>query len=118
MWNSLLVRFRKDRSPGTVLISVLAIHFFFILIILVSPTFVFRKKEHKPLIVKTIVPRPAAKTVAAVEKKSPRPNSAPAPKVVAPTPVKKQEAPKTQVAKTQAPPPKPIAAKKRNSPCR
>lgn len=118
MWNSLLVRFRRDPVQGTVLISVLAIHFFFILIILVSPTFVFRKKEHKPLIVKTIVPRPVTKTAAA-PKKSPRPNSAPAPKVSAAPPVKKLEAPKMEVAKTQPkkdPPPKTVAVKKETPP--
>lgn len=105
-------RFRKDPVQNTIIFCVIAIHFIFILFILVSPAFVLRKKEHKPLIVKTIVPKPISKT-AAVEKKTQasRPSSPAAPAA------KKQESVKTEVAKSgiqpkKEPPPTPVATKK------
>ncbi len=97
MFTALLARFRRDPIQSTILLSVLTTHVIFLLVILISPQFAPRKKEHKPLIVKTIIPKSAAKTVA-VEKKSPRSN--PVPKAATPLPqkpqVKKQELPKTQ----------------------
>ncbi len=97
MLTSLLARFRKDPIQSTILLSVLITHVVFLLVILISPQFAPRKKDHKPLIVKTFIPKAAAK-IAAVEKKSPR--SIPAPKAATPLPqkpqVKKQELPKTQ----------------------
>jgi len=92
---------RRDRTQSFLIGCALAVHLLFLLIILVSPSFAFRKKEKKPLIVKTIVPKPAGKT----------------------TPVQKMPAPSKQVAKVTptpapkqttalAPPPTPTPAKK------
>ncbi len=54
-----------------VLLSTIAIHFFFLLILFISPSFIFHKKEHKPLIVKTIINKPQARINTAIEKKNP-----------------------------------------------
>ncbi len=62
MISSLLVHFRKNSLINTFLLFVVSLHCFFLLILLISPTFIFPKKQHKPLIVKTIVPKPLAKT--------------------------------------------------------
>ncbi len=84
-----------------VLFAVIALHAGFVLIILISPNFVFQKKVHKPLIVKTISAKPATPKTAAVEKKpvTATPTSSPAPVA------KPQPAPKSQPVAVVAPPP-------------
>jgi hypothetical protein len=112
MWNSLLDRYKKDPLQATILLCVLFIHFAFVAIILVSPHFAFRKKTHKPLIVKTLTPSPTSKT-SPIEKKSARSQVASAAKSD-PKPQsvqqKKQEPPKSEIKKE--PTPKPIREKK------
>lgn len=99
-------RFLKNPVQNTITLCIVAIHFIFLLIILVSPTFVLRKKEHKPLIVKTIDPKPISK-IAAVMKKPPSKSTTAA----APIQQKKQEAVKTEAPKTKTPL-QPTASKK------
>jgi hypothetical protein len=106
MLTALLRRFYTDPIQSSLLMAVLLIHCAFVLVILTSPPFAYRKKEHKSLIVKTIIPHPAR-----VCKFEPRessrsrvvPQTSAAPrfpqqkKVELPKPeVKKQEPPKTQ----------------------
>lgn len=94
---SVLIHFRKKPLINTFLLIVVSLHCFFLLILLISPTFVLQKKQHRPLIVKTIVPKPLAKT-ATLEKKGFSQAPTPSPKSAqksAPTP-KQQQMPKTQ----------------------
>ncbi len=58
------------------LVSVYILHFLFLFTILLQPTFLSHKKKHKPLIVNTIVPKPAFKALATA-KPSPKPAIAP-----------------------------------------
>ncbi|MBS0604711.1 MAG: hypothetical protein JSS60_06715 [Verrucomicrobia bacterium] len=110
MLSALLVKFRRDPLQGTIILSVLLVHLLFLLIILVAPTFIHRKKEHKPLIVKTIVPKSVSKTIA-LEKNKPRAAPASTPKAAAPKPAapqtppqtKKQESPHPEVKKKESP---------------
>jgi hypothetical protein len=99
-------RFRRDPTRNTLLLSVILIHLFFVLAILLSPTFTFHKKEHKSLIVKTVTlkaPHPAI-----IEKKNPHPRAGVNPKAASPKPVQKSiPVPKTQeMPRTQASPKK------------
>jgi len=108
-WLSL--QFRKNPLQNLILCIIVAIHFIFLLILLISPTFVFRKKEHKALIVKTIAIKPPVKA-AAVEKKSASPRAAtPIQKAAAP-PVKKEITKPQPPSKKEAPMPKATAALK------
>ena len=97
----LLIRFRKAPGQNLLLLLVIGLHLFFLLVILISPTFIFHKKQHKPLIVKTILPKLQAKT-ATFEKKSP---------LASPSTPKAAQAPKQQTQKAQSVPKKEQAAK-------
>jgi hypothetical protein len=80
---------------------IVAAHLVFLVILLVSPDFSVGKKKHKPLLVKTVVPKIAAVT------KTSAPASAPAPKKAAPKkaePVQRQTPKKDE--KVQKPAPK------------
>jgi hypothetical protein len=117
MISSLLTHFRKQPLINTLLLIVIGLHCFFLLILLISPTFVFQKKIYKPLIVKTIVPKPLAKAVA-LEKTGPSQN-APArpPQKSAPTPQqqvvsKAQTQPKKEKTSKTAAPKSAASAKK------
>ncbi len=114
---------------------IVAIHLTFVLILLIAPPFAFRKKSHKPLIVKTVTIKPPPVQIASVEKRkvsatalpaAPAPQKtavqAPPPPAVkkavkkSPTPVSKKEpaiANKTlsQAKPKSAPPPSPPRAK-------
>jgi hypothetical protein len=103
---TLLARFAVSPLLNVFLFIIVVLHALFLLVLLISPTFVFHKKQHKPLIVKTVVPKPLAKTVT-LEKKNPCQNSAsaasPSPKPVQKTaPIPKQQ----QMTKAQTPPKK------------
>jgi outer membrane biosynthesis protein TonB len=100
----LSMQFRKNPLQNFFLSIIIAIHLFFLLLLLISPSFAIRKKEHKPLIVKTITPKVPARA-AAVEKKSPGPKSS--------APAAQKTAPKTPApAKKETPAPKTTAQKK------
>lgn len=105
------IRFRANPLLHVILSIIVILHVLFLLMLLISPTFVFRKKQHKPLIVKTIVLKPFAKTVA-LEKKNPRQNNTAA-SPPSPKPVQKTaEATKQQqMPKAQTPPKKEQASK-------
>ncbi|MBI2812372.1 MAG: hypothetical protein HYX67_16325 [Candidatus Melainabacteria bacterium] len=116
----LLERLRRNPVQGTLLLSICAVHIVFLLIILIHPAFAMRKKEHKPLIVKTVA-RQSAPKVAAQEKKSsppalkqaPIPVAAPAPKIQTPTPTPvPAPAPKVQTPTPVQPKAQAPAAKK------
>jgi outer membrane biosynthesis protein TonB len=103
---SLMIRFRRDPIQSIILMAVIFLHFSFLLVMLISPSFAFHKKERKPLIVKMIVSKTAAKTSinnsVAASKSTPKPAQAP----------KKQEMPKTQISsKKETAPSKPSAQK-------
>lgn len=122
---SLLVRFQRQPIQTTFLCCVLIIHILFLLVILISPNFSIRKKEHKQLIVKTVLPRSAIQTIPS-EKKSAR--AVPAVKkttVQSPPQQKKQpatapEPKKQEPAATETPKPKtnPLQQKKEPLPVR
>jgi hypothetical protein len=114
MISSLLTHFRKKPLINTLLLIVIGLHSFFLLILFISPTFVIQKKQHKPLIVKTIVPKPLAKTVTlektglpqnaaatplpkSAQKSAPTPQQQPMPK--AQTQPKKEQTAKTVALK-------------------
>jgi hypothetical protein len=92
---SLLMRFRKNPILNSFLSFVIALHFFFLLILFVSPTLPPHKKKHKPLIVKTIVSKPLTKTMA-FEKKSPSHNASRPTQRSAPVPKQQQMLPKKE----------------------
>ncbi len=107
--------FRSNPLLHAFLCTIVVLHVLFLLILFISPTFVFQKKQHKPLIVKTIVSRPLAKT-AAFDKKSPRQNSTAAssssPKPAqSPSPSKQQQLPKAQAQPKKEPVPQPAIQK-------
>jgi len=94
-------RFRKAPLQNLILLFVVGLHLFFLLVLFISPTFALKKKQHKPLIVKTILSKPPSKT-ATIEKKSPSLSSSVS---------KAAPEPKQQIAKVQTPPKKEQAAK-------
>ncbi len=99
-----LARLRSNPILNFLLFAILAIHFFFLLVLLISPSFVFHKKKHKPLIVKTIVPKPLAKTVT-LEKKSTASSSSPTKQQSVQKKQLPQAAKKEQTVKKPAPSP-------------
>lgn len=96
-----LPHFRKAPVQNSILLLVIGLHLVFLLVLFISPTFAFKKKQHKPLIVKTILTQPPSKT-APIEKKS----SSLSGSSSKTAPVTKQ-----QMAKVQTPPKKEQAAK-------
>jgi hypothetical protein len=92
----LSIQFRKNPLQNFLLSMIIGIHLFFLLLLLISPSFIIRKKEHKAFIVKTVLPKLPTRT-APVEKKNSGPKSA--------APPAQKTAPKT-------PPPKTTAQKK------
>ena len=107
----LLIFFRKAPWQNSFLLFVTLVHSYFLIIILVSPSFAFHKKEHKPLVVKTITAKPQKKTNTFEKKNSlsnshqtsqivtakPAQSPTPAPKIL---PSPKKEAPKIPVQKS------------------
>ncbi len=100
-------QFQKNPLQSFILSLIIFIHIVFLLILIISPSFAFRKKEQKPLIVKTIIPKPPSRTIP-LEKKAP----VTAPKAIT-TPPTKQQTPKKEApaSKTMAPKPAPIPKK-------
>ncbi len=82
------------RVQNFILSVVIGIHLVFLLILIISPSFAVRKKEQKPLIVKTIVPKPPSRTTTPLEKKPPVAAPAAPSKAVTATPPAKKTAPK------------------------
>ena len=114
MITSLLKKFRSNVFQNTLLTGILGAHLVFILCILLSPSFLHRKKEHKHLIVKTITPKPIAKTLPLTKKATAPAASktiAPAPKPAIkkeiippkPQPIQKKETPAQKPAEKKDP---------------
>jgi outer membrane biosynthesis protein TonB len=113
MLSALLIRFRHNPFQTVLLLSMLILHLAFLLVLLISPSFAQRKKQHTPLIVKTVLAKPAFKAPNR-EKEVSRSNPNPKPAVAKSPPqqqspqvskpeIKKQELPKPS-AKTKPPP--------------
>lgn len=104
---------RRDPLQSTVLFAIVAIHLIFVLIILIAPPFAFRKKPHKPLIVKTVTLKTPPAKIASVEKKSSvsRVNASAPPAVKAAPPV--APAPQKTVAQAPTPQSSPAPAAKK-----
>lgn len=88
----------KNPALNAWLLIVIALHVLFLLVILISPTFVLHKKQHKPLTVKTLFSNPPAKTTASEKKNSHQntlPSSSPNPMQKAVT-AQKPQTPKAQ----------------------
>ncbi len=105
---------RRDPLQSTVLSAIVAIHVIFILIILFAPPFAFRKKPHKPLIVKTVTLKTPAPKIASIEKKSSvskvsASTPPPAAKAVSPAAVAPAPAPKKTIAPAPVAQPAPAA---------
>lgn len=73
---SFFTRIRRAPFQTTLLFGVLVIHLLFVYILFVSPQFAVRKKTHKPLIVKTIVPKVSVPAPVLQKKIPPSPASA------------------------------------------
>jgi len=105
---SLIARFRKNPFQGVLLLTVLILHFIFLIMILFLSPDSFRKKERKHLIVRTVSTQPQPK-IAALQKTPSRPNSAPKVSPVPPPAQKKlPDSPKPEVKKQIAAPPTPV----------
>jgi hypothetical protein len=91
-----------------IVVFVIAVHLLFVIVMIISPPFIFQKKEHKPLIVKTIVPKPASK-LKAPEKKLGQANGTPKAVAAVIAPPSPKPSPPQVVAKTT---PKPAPQKK------
>lgn len=103
-------KFQKDPLQGFILASVVTIHFVFLVMILFCAPGRHQKKEHKPLIVRTVAKQPLPKMATAVSTGKPRatsPQSAPAAKKMEPPKpvVKKQEVSKAATPSVKKPPP-------------
>lgn len=88
----ILASFRRSPLQASILFIVLAAHLFFVLMLLISPYLIPRKKEHKPLIVTTITPKPVVTRLT-------HPQKAPSPMTTPQRPP-----PKPEVKKETAPP--------------
>src|ERR1700722_7215105 len=80
-------------------LGIIALHVVFLFILLFSPSFVFDKKPHKPLVIKTIVPKTAAVAKTSAPAPTPANKTTPAPKPQKAAPKKEQPIPKPAAQK-------------------
>jgi hypothetical protein len=92
---------RASPLVKTLLFLILLLHLLFLLVLFISPAFVFQKKQHRPLLVKTIVPKLSSKTTPLKKAALGQKSATTAPPSANPPSTSKQ-----QITKTQAQPPK------------